>query len=91
MEEIDAVVERDRPPAALAEDLHAVRVVGNFAAHPLKDTETGAVVDVEPGEAQWLLELLCDVFDFYFVAPARRAARRDALNVKLRGAGKPPI
>lgn len=89
--EIDAAIESGGLPSGLADDLHAVRTVGNFAAHPLKDTETGAIVDVEPGEAQWLLELLRDLFDFYFVAPARREARRLALNEKLRGAGKPEL
>lgn len=89
--EIDTVIASGDLPSALADDLHAVRNVGNFAAHPLKDTETGAILDVEPGEAEWLLELLRDVFEFYFVAPARREARRAALNDKLRQAGKPNL
>jgi hypothetical protein len=49
------------------------------------------VVDVEPGEAEWLLDLLREVLDFFFVAPARRQARRDGINAKLRQAGKPEL
>jgi hypothetical protein len=31
---------------------HTVRTIGNFAAHPIKSTSTGTIVDVEPGEAE---------------------------------------
>jgi hypothetical protein len=91
MGEIDAVVEQGDVPSRLAEDLHAVNTIGNFAAHPLKDTETGAVLDVEPGEAEWLIDLLRDVLDHYCVAPARSEARRAQHNAKLRAAGKDPL
>jgi hypothetical protein len=35
--------------------------------------------------------ILESLFDFYFVAPARTKARKDALNKKLSDAGKPPV
>jgi hypothetical protein len=89
--EIDEVIASNQLPAHLSSDLHAIRVVGNFAAHPTKDTSTGEIVEVEPGEAEWLLELLEGLFDFYFVAPAETQKRRDALNTKLKAAGKPTI
>jgi len=89
--EIDALIETDALPGDLAQDLHALRTVGNFAAHPIKSTNTGEVVEVEPGEAEWLLDLLNELFDFHFVRPARRAANREALNTKLADAGKPPL
>jgi len=89
--EIDEVVNSNKLPSHLAGDLHAIRVVGNFAAHPTKDTSTGEIVDVEAGEAEWLLDLLAGLFDFYFVAPAETKKRRDALNAKLAAAGKQPI
>jgi hypothetical protein len=38
---------------------------------------------VEPGEAEWTLDVLEILFDFYFVQPARLKAKRDALNKKL--------
>jgi hypothetical protein len=75
----------------LADDLDALRTVGNFAAHPMKSTNTGEVVDVEPGEAEWMLDLLDDVFDQYFVGPAKRARNREQLNQKLHDAGKDPL
>ena len=78
-------------PARLSDDLDSVRHVGNFAAHPIKDKETEAVADVEEGEAEWLLELLQDLLDAFFVAPAERKLRRAALNKKLESAGKEPL
>jgi hypothetical protein len=33
--------------------LDAIRTIGNFAAHPIKSTSSGEIVDVEPGEAEW--------------------------------------
>lgn len=91
MAEIDEIRDMKILPVGLADDLHGIRHVGNFAAHPIKDTETETVADVEEGEADWLLELLDELLDFFFVAPAKRAERREALNRKLEAVGKPPL
>jgi hypothetical protein len=86
--EVDKLLKSNKLPKYLADDLDAIRIVGNFAAHPIKDTNTGEIVDVEPGEAEWTLKVLEDLLLFYFVEEARSAARRDALNKKLKDAGK---
>jgi hypothetical protein len=65
--------------------------VGNFAAHPMKSKNSGEIVDVEDNEAEWLLEVLEELFEHYYVAPARAAGRRSALNQKLADAGKPGL
>jgi hypothetical protein len=78
-------------PTHLTESIDAVRNIGNFAAHPIKSTSTGEIVDVELGEAEWLLDVLESLFDFYFVQPAILKAKRDALNKKLMDAGKPSL
>ena len=69
--EIDDFIKLKDIPSSLAESVDAIRVVGNFAAHPLKDTNTGEIVDVEPGEAEWLLDVLEQLFDFAFVRPEK--------------------
>lgn len=89
--EIEEVLGRGNLPSQLAEAIDAVRQVGNFAAHPIKSTTSGAVVEVEPGEAEWLLDVLDAAFDFYFVQPAILKRKRDELNKKLADAGKPPL
>lgn len=87
--EIQELLDRATLPSHIAEDLDAVRNIGNFAAHPIKSQSTGEIVPVEPGEAEWNLSVLESLFDFYFVAPARSKARKGALNKKLADAGKP--
>lgn len=89
--QIDHVLQARALPSHLADSLDAVRNLGNFAAHPIKSTTTGAIVDVEPGEAEWALDTIEGLFDFYFVQPARTKAKRDALNSKLADAKKPPL
>ena len=76
-------------PSYLAKMIESVRVMGNFAVHPIKSTNTGEIVDVEPEEAEWLLDTLEGVFDFYFVQPAEAERKRQAINEKLADAGKP--
>ena len=78
-------------PTYLAENLDAVRNIGNFAAHPNKSTSTGEIVDAEPGEAEWCLDVLEGLFDFYYVQPARAKEKRTSLNKKLGDMGKPPM
>ena len=89
--EIQVLIDSGKLPSHLSEAIDGVRVVGNFAAHPIKSTNTGEVVDVEPGEAEWLLDTLEGLFDFYFIQPAVLKKKRDALNAKLQEAGKPPL
>lgn len=89
--EIDALLKTNSLPPYLAKSIDAVRVLGNFAAHPIKSTNTGEIVDVEPGEAEWLLDVLEGLFDFYFVQSAELDRKRDKLNKKLIDAGKLPL
>lgn len=89
--EIEELINAKTLPEHLSGDLDSVRNVGNFAAHPTKSTSTGEIVPVEPGEAEWLLDTLEGLFDFYFVQPAAAQKKREALNKKLADAGKPPM
>jgi hypothetical protein len=89
--EIEEVIKSGKLPSHLSEMLHAVRVIGNFAAHPLKSTNTGEIIEVESGEAESNLDTLELLFDFYFVQPARAAAKKALLNQKLTEAGKEPL
>jgi len=75
----------------LADAIDAIRNIGNFAAHPIKSKQTGQIIPVEPGEAEWNLDVLESLFDFYFVAPEKLKEKRDELNKKLQEAKKPPM
>jgi hypothetical protein len=89
--EIQQVLDAGTLPSYLAEAIDAVRNTGNFAAHPMKSQHSGGILDVEPGEAEWNLDVLEQLFDFFYVQPALLAAKRAALNKKLGEAGKPPM
>lgn len=89
--EIQEVIDSGKLPSQIAEAIDAVRNIGNFAAHPIKSTSSGEIVEVEPGEAEWTLDVLESLFDFYFVQPELLKAKRDALNKKLSDAGAKPM
>ncbi|HNX00766.1 MAG TPA: DUF4145 domain-containing protein [Candidatus Cloacimonadota bacterium] len=81
-EAIQELIDQGTLPSHIIDNLDAIRKIGNFALHP-KTTSSGEILDVEPHEAEWLLDILEDLFDFYFVLPAKSKARREKLNEKL--------
>jgi hypothetical protein len=91
--QIDALLAESDPtkaiPTALRQSVDAIRSFGNFSAHPVTDQTTLQIIAVDPGEAEWCLEILEEMFDHYYVRPAIVAARRAALDAKLAAAGKP--
>lgn len=78
-------------PSEIGNVLDAVRIIGNFAAHSTKSTSSGEILAVEPGEAEWSLEVLETLFEHYYEMPSHIDTRLEALNKKLKDAGKPPI
>jgi hypothetical protein len=90
-QEIQEFINTRNPPTQLAEQLDAIRLVGNFAAHPIKDTITGLITDVAEGEGELLIETLESLFDYSFVQPAKWAASKAEINTKLSAADKPTI
>lgn len=89
--EIQEVIDSNQLPSHLSDSIDAIRNIGNFAAHPSKSESTGEIVPVEPGEAEWLLDVLEMLFDFYFVQPEKTRLKREALNKKLSDIGKPEM
>lgn len=89
--QIDDFLQRSDIPKYIMEEVDAIRNIGNFAAHPLKSSQSGEIVDVEPGEAEWCLEVLNDLLETTFVTPKKREMRRKELNEKLQNLGKNPM
>jgi hypothetical protein len=90
-DQIQEVLDSGALPSHLGDSIDAVRQIGNFAAHPMKSQDTGLVVEVEPGEAEWLLDSLEGLFDFYIVQPTVIERKRLDLNKKLKALGKPAV
>ncbi|ESX86960.1 hypothetical protein X755_29575 [Mesorhizobium sp. LNJC405B00] len=76
-------------PITLRTVVDGIRNFGNFSAHPITDVTTLQIIDVEPAEAEWCLEVLEECFEHFYVRPAHAAARKAALDAKLAAAGKP--
>jgi len=91
VDQIQEVLDSKSLPSYLAESLDAIRNIGNFAVHPNKSKSTGEIVDIEPGEAEWNLDVLEGLFDFYFVQERKIKEKKDRLNQKLIDVGKPTM
>lgn len=78
-------------PTRIGKNLDAIRQVGNYAAHPMKFKSMSTIVDVEPEEANWTLDVLEELFDYYYVMPKRAEEKRKKLDKKLKSIGKPPM
>ncbi|WGD34221.1 DUF4145 domain-containing protein [Olleya sp. YS] len=89
--EIKKFITLDGIPSHLTDAVDAIRNIGNLAAHPTKNKNTGEIVPVEMGEAEWLIEVIEALFDFIFIQPLKLKRRRDELNIKLEKIGKPPM
>ncbi len=90
-DEIQQVIDSKALPTHISQAVDAIRNIGNFAAHPMKSKSTGEIVPVEPLEAEWNLDVLESLFDFYFVQPKILQVKREELNKKLADLGKPPM
>ena len=77
-------------PTILRESVDAIRNFGNFSAHPVTDKTTLQIIDVEPEEAEWCIEIVDLLFDHYYVMPERVRQKKAELDSKLKAAGKPP-
>ena len=73
--EIQQVLDERKLPTHLLESLDAVRNIGNFAAHPIKSTASGEVLEVAPGEAEWNLDVL-EALSIMFLCSPNCCARR---------------
>jgi hypothetical protein len=87
--EIDILLNDKAIPVKLRETIDAIRNFGNFSAHPVNDRTALQLIEVEPHEAEWCLEILEECFEHFYVGPAITRVKKAALNEKLASAGKP--
>ena len=70
------VIAKKALPQGLHEIIDAIRQFGNFSAHPITDITSLQVIDVEPEEAEWCLEIIEGLFDHYYVKPAEEQEQK---------------
>jgi hypothetical protein len=88
--EVQLLLDAGILPKHIYETVDAVRNFGNFSAHPINDMTSLQIIDVEPEEAEWCLEILEALFDHFYVGPEKAKAKKATLDAKLKAAGKPP-
>jgi hypothetical protein len=88
---IDAFIKESKNPRSLRENLHYLREIADFGAHTQKYEVTGAIIDVEPVEAEWCLDVIDWLFDYYIIDPKRDEEVRLAFDEKLSKSNRKPI
>ncbi len=88
--EIDALIATTTLAPDLADDLDALRTVGNVAAHPIKSTSTGEVVEFERARLSGSLTFFTSC-STSTSSVLHAAEKRDSLSAKLADAGKPNL
>ena len=89
VDQIQAAIDGKTLPSHITESIDAIRTIWNFSAHPIKNKSSWEITDVESGEAEWNLDTLEALFDYYFIQPEQVRLKREALNQKLQEAWKP--
>jgi Domain of unknown function (DUF4145) len=93
--EIDSLLNesdvRKAIPSTLRMTVDAIRNFGNFSAHPITDVTSLQIIDVEPGEAEWCLEVLEALFDHFYVGPAVAGKKEGHFGRKTRGCRKASV
>ena len=81
-ERIDRFIEDTAHPSDITDNLHHLREIGNFGAHSKKNKESGEFVEIGLEEAEWTLEVIDGLFDYFIVRPQKNLERREAWNKK---------
>lgn len=72
MDEITELENKQSISSNLITMLQVFRRIANFGAHPKKSTHSNEIIEIEKGEAEVMLQLLEELFDFVFIKPKKR-------------------
>ncbi len=87
---IDAFVADTNHPHQLRQNLDYLIEMGNFGAHTQTNDQT-EIVDVDKEEADWTLDIIERLFDYFIVSPEKDRKIREAFDEKLKAAKRKPI
>ncbi|HST26442.1 MAG TPA: DUF4145 domain-containing protein [Gaiellaceae bacterium] len=89
---IDKFSADERHPQRIRENLHHLREIGDFSAHTQRDkSDQGQIIEVGKIEAEWTLDLVERLFDYFIVGPEHDRQLREAMDAKIEAAGRNPI
>lgn len=79
-------------PKGIRDNLHHFREAANLGAHTETDKDDQAeIIEVDREEAEWTLDILDRLFDYFIVTPARDAEMQKRIEAKGDRAGRKPI
>lgn len=81
-QQIDRAARSPELPPYLKDALRSLSLIAKLGPDTEKSKRPEALAPVEPGEAEWLLDVLQPLFELYFVQPARLQRRHDQLEEK---------
>jgi hypothetical protein len=81
--QIEKVVRSTELPAYLKDALQTLSRIARLQPGSEKSRRPELLAPVEPGEAEWLLDVLHPLFELYFVQPARVQRQQNALEEKI--------
>ena len=90
---LDKFVPDTTHPARIRENLQHLREIGDFGAHTQKDG-VGQVIEVSRVDAEWTLDLIDGLFDYFIIEPSRHQKLRASWDENLREAKRtaiPPV
>ena len=73
--EIQEVIGSGTLPPHVVQVIDTICDMGNTAVHPFNNPNTGEIVPVGRDDAEWCLEIVEMLHDFYFVLPAENQRR----------------
>jgi hypothetical protein len=86
-EQIQRAVASPTMPSYLKEGLQTLAKVARLQSGEAKSYRCDALAPVNEGEAEWMLEILKPLFEFYYVQPARLRRKRYEIEERL----APPV
>ena len=87
---VDAFRAESSNPTNLRENMHHFREIADFGAHTQKNDQN-QIIPVDREGAEWMLDFLDRLFDYYIVAPQKDRLMREQWDKKLADAGRKPI
>jgi hypothetical protein len=89
-DQIDRFIEDRAHPSRYKDNLHVLRDMGNFGAHTKTNKLTDEIVDISPEEAEWTLDVIDGLLDYFIISNEKDRLRHEAWERK-RGPQNPPI
>ncbi len=98
---IDSLISDGRYPESLTSNLHHLREIADFGAHTQLEKrsegeeESGdlevVIIPVDREDAEWTLDLVDRVFDYFIVLPAKDDAMKRKWDANIAKAGRKPL